>query len=69
MNENIKGKVIIIIGVSSGFGEVVVMYLLEFGVIVVFVVWCLEWIENLVKVIINKGGIVLVVIIDVMDKM
>lgn len=42
MNENIKGKVIIIIGVSSGFGEVVVMYLLEFGVIVVFVVWCLE---------------------------
>lgn len=39
----IMNKVIVIIGVSSGFGEVVVRLLVEKGVKFVFGVCCIDW--------------------------
>ena len=56
MKENIKDKVVIITGASSGLGEATALYLAQYGAIVVAVARRKDRLESLVKRIGYQGG-------------
>ena len=66
--ENIKGKVVVITGASSGFGKVTAEYLSEKGAIVALGARSTDKIEKLAKEINDKGGKAIAVTTDVTDK-
>ncbi len=66
-DNNIKGKVIVITGASSGFGEISAKYLSERGAKVVLAARRSDRIEKLALEITEKGGDALAVTTDVTD--
>jgi NADP-dependent 3-hydroxy acid dehydrogenase YdfG len=68
MSENIKGKVIVITGASSGLGEAAATHLSGLGATVVLAARRSARIENLAKAITDKGGSALAVTTDVTNK-
>ncbi len=68
MSENIRDKVVVITGASSGLGEATARYLSERGAIVVLGARRTERLETLSKELINKGGKTLALKTDVADK-
>lgn len=66
--ENIKGKVIVITGASSGFGKVTAEHLSEQGAMLALGARSVEKIEALAKKINDKGGKAIAVTTDVTDK-
>ena len=67
MDTNIKGKVVVITGASSGFGKVTAEYLYERGAKVVLGARRTDRIEKLANAIREKGGDALAVTTDVTD--
>lgn len=67
MENNIKGKVIVITGASSGFGKVSTLHLSALGAIVVLGARSTDKIEALAKEIQSKGGKALAVTTDVTE--
>ena len=65
MKENIKDKVVIITGTSSGLGETTALYLAQYGAIVVVVARRKDRLESLVKRISSQGGKALAIVCDV----
>ena len=65
MKENIKDKVVIITGASSGLGEATALYLAQYGAIVVAVARRKDRLESLVKRIGSQGGKALAIVCDV----
>lgn len=65
MENNIKGKVIVITGASSGFGKITAEYLSERGAKVVLGARRTERIDAIAKAINDKGGSALAVTTDV----
>ncbi|UZD39464.1 SDR family oxidoreductase [Capnocytophaga ochracea] len=65
MKENIKDKVVIITGASSGLGEASALYLAQYGAIVVAVARRKDRLESLVKRIGSQGGKALAIVCDV----
>jgi len=68
MSENIKGKVVVITGASSGLGEATARLLAEKGATVVLAARRTERIESLAEELKNKGGDALAVPTDVTDR-
>lgn len=68
MENNIKGKVIVITGASSGLGEAAAKHLAELGATVVLGARRAERIENLAKQIQDKGGQAFAVAMDVTQR-
>ncbi|UII24025.1 SDR family oxidoreductase [Fulvivirga ligni] len=66
--ENIKGKVVVITGASSGFGKITAEYLSEKGAVVALGARSTDKIEKLAKEINDKGGKAIAVTTDVTDK-
>lgn len=66
--ENIKGKVIVITGASSGFGKLSAEYLSEKGAVVALGARSTSKIEAIAKIINDKGGEAIAVTTDVTDK-
>jgi NADP-dependent 3-hydroxy acid dehydrogenase YdfG len=66
--ENIKGKVVVITGASSGFGKITAEYLSERGAAVALGARSTDKIEAIAKSITEKGGKALAVTTDVTDK-
>jgi NADP-dependent 3-hydroxy acid dehydrogenase YdfG len=66
--ENIKGKVIVITGASSGFGKLTAEYLSERGAAVALGARSTDKIESIAKGITDKGGKAIAVTTDVTDK-
>lgn len=66
--ENIKGKVIVITGASSGFGKLSAEYLSEKGALVALGARSTSKIEAISKAINDKGGEAIAVTTDVTDK-
>lgn len=64
---NLEGKVVLIMGVLSGFGVCFVYMLVVVGVKVVLVLCCVECLKELCVDIELRGGSVYVVCLDVMD--
>lgn len=56
MNENIKGKVVVITGASSGLGEATAKLLAENGALLVLAARRAERIEKLADTIVKNGG-------------
>jgi len=65
MTENIKNKVVIITGASSGLGEATALLLAKYGAKVVLAARRKERLEKLASQIISQGGEALVVVADV----
>ena len=65
MENNIRGKVVIITGASSGMGEAAAKHLSALGATVVLGARRADRIENLAKVIRNNGGQALAITMDV----
>ncbi|MCK9159261.1 MAG: SDR family oxidoreductase [Bacteroidaceae bacterium] len=65
--ENVKGKVVVITGASSGFGKITAEYLSERGAIVVLGARRTEKIDAIAKKINDKGGKALAITTDVTD--
>jgi len=65
MTENIKNKVVIITGASSGLGEATALILAKYGAKVVLAARRKERLEKLASQIISQGGEALVVVADV----
>ncbi|MFA6811611.1 MAG: SDR family oxidoreductase [Bacteroidaceae bacterium] len=65
--ENVKGKVVVITGASSGFGKITAEYLSERGAIVVLGARRTEKIDTIAKNINDKGGKALAITTDVTD--
>lgn len=66
--ENIKGKVVVITGASSGFGKITAEYLSERGAAVALGARSTEKITTIAKSIREKGGKALAVTTDVTNK-
>jgi NADP-dependent 3-hydroxy acid dehydrogenase YdfG len=67
MNENIKGKVVVITGASSGLGEATAKLLAENGALLVLAARRAERIEKLADTIVKNGGKAIAVRTDVTD--
>ncbi len=67
MQDNIKGKIVVITGASSGFGEISARHLSDLGATVVLGARSTGKIEKLAEEIKNKGGKALAVTTDVTD--
>lgn len=67
MENNIKGKVVVITGASSGFGEISARHLSDLGAAVVLGARSTDKIEKLAEEIKSKGGKALAVTTDVTD--
>lgn len=67
MNNNIKGKVVVITGASSGFGEISTRHLSDLGAAVVLGAHSNDKIEKLAEEIKSKCGKALAVTTDVND--
>ena len=65
MTENIKNKVVIITGASSGLGEATALLLAKYGAKVVLAARRKERLEKLASQITSQGGEALVVVADV----
>jgi NADP-dependent 3-hydroxy acid dehydrogenase YdfG len=68
MENNIKGKVVVITGASSGLGEAAARHLSTLGATVVLGARRADRIENLAKEIKNNGGQALAIAIDVTQR-
>jgi NADP-dependent 3-hydroxy acid dehydrogenase YdfG len=68
MSNNIKDKVIVITGASSGMGEVAAMYLSSLGATVVLGARRADRIEKLAKEIVVRGGKALAIMVDVTQR-
>jgi len=66
--ENVKGKVIVITGASSGFGKITAEHLSELGALVVLGARSTDKIEAIAKKINDNGGKALAITTDVTDK-
>lgn len=66
--ENVKGKVVVITGASSGFGKITAQYLSERGALVALGARSSDKIEAIAKEINDKGGKAIAVTTDVTDK-
>lgn len=67
MEDNIRGKVVVITGASSGFGAVSARYLSERGAIVALGARSTDKIKEIAKEINSKGGKALAITTDVTD--
>jgi NAD(P)-dependent dehydrogenase (short-subunit alcohol dehydrogenase family) len=68
MEKNIKGKVVVITGASSGIGEAAAKHLSELGATVVLGARRANRIEKLAKEINDNGGKALAIAVDVMQR-
>jgi NADP-dependent 3-hydroxy acid dehydrogenase YdfG len=68
MEDNIKNKVVIITGASSGMGEAAAKHLAKLGAIVVLGARRIDRIEKLAKQIVGNGGKALAIAIDVTNR-
>src|SRR5690242_6064814 len=68
MESNIKGKVVVITGASSGMGEAAAKHLSALGAIVVLGARRADRIEKLAKEIQDQGGKALAIVIDVTQR-
>ena len=68
MEKNIKGKVVVITGASSGLGEAAARHLSALGAIVVLGARRADRIEKLAKEILGNGGKALAISVDVTQR-
>ena len=68
MENNIKGKVVVITGASSGMGEAAAKHLSELGATVVLGARRADRIEKLAKEINDNGGKALAIVVDVTQR-